>query len=100
MSTEVESLEIPKEIVANSDGILAVAINYEHVYQLLGQLLTLNDAVNGDSRQRKAQKDLTKHLVYSWVDSIYAEQHPDFAQSSPSNHRLPAGSYDPVKDQE
>jgi hypothetical protein len=54
-----------------------VKIDYENIYDLIGQLLNIVDATFQDKDQRKAQVRLIKSTVYGWSDNLYRYQHPD-----------------------
>lgn len=55
---------------AKMEGEQVVEINYEEVYNLVGRLLTLNDASAPDKVRRDAQKTLIKQTVYGWIDDV------------------------------
>jgi hypothetical protein len=56
------------------DGRVTVAINYVEVRNLVGRLLTLNDAANVDPVRREATKTLLKQTVYGWLDDMALDQ--------------------------
>lgn len=89
-------LESKVKTSTGTDGRTNVAINYDHIYSLLGQLLTVNDAVMTSDKQNAAQKTLIKKTVYHWIENLYQSQHPEIGQSPESSH-LPRG-YDPLAD--
>jgi hypothetical protein len=80
----------------SKDGREVVEICYDELYSLLGQLLTLNDAIMTDERQRSAQKTLIKRTCYDWLDNLYRVQKPDVDISSPRAPIIPP--YDPTAD--
>jgi hypothetical protein len=49
-------------------------INWNHVYNLKGRLLTLIDATYTDPEQRKAQKDVVWATLRDWIEGIETEQ--------------------------
>lgn len=56
------------------EGEQVVEINYEEVYNLVGRLLTLNDATNTDPVRRDALKTMIKREVYGWIEDVaYAQ---------------------------
>lgn len=86
--------------VKKSQDVLNIAVNYEHIYDLLGKLLTLNDATMSSETQRKAQKSLIKLTVYQWADRLYAVQHPGEFKDEPINLEEPIEPYNPIMDKD
>lgn len=52
----------------------AVRVNYEELGNLIGRLLTLNDATEHDPERRAAKKSLIKQTCRDWLEDQAAEQ--------------------------